>query len=117
MRVRRQKKTIRKDVKPATETAEEIKTPLPQGEPLPESGLFRGPLRFMRKVLDNPNLGFQIMVIILTLASDNIKMERRIEGMTTTVDKIRNITDVLNNTMGSVKVASEAPRKIRQLLE
>ncbi|WP_371369582.1 hypothetical protein [Sporomusa rhizae] len=35
--------------------------------------------------------------------------------MSTTVDKIRNMTDVINNTMKSVKVASEAPKQIRSL--
>jgi len=75
------------------------------------------PMRFVRKILDNPNFSFQLMVIILTLASDNVQMDRRIEGMTTTVDKVRNIADVINNTMNSVKAAAEAPKTIRRLLE
>lgn len=72
---------------------------------------------FLESILNNPNLAIQIMVIILTMSSENMQMERRIEGVTTTVEKIRNVADVLNNTMNSVKVAAETPRKIRQLLE
>lgn len=72
---------------------------------------------FFKNILSNPNLGFQIMVIILTIASENVQMDRRIAGMTTTVEKIRNITEVIGATMTSVKAASEAPKKIRQMLE
>lgn len=75
------------------------------------------PMRVIRKILDNPNFSFQIMVIILTLASENVQMDRRIEGMTTTVDRVRSIAEVINNTMQSVKVAAEAPKTIRRLLE
>lgn len=73
--------------------------------------------RFFKSILSNPNLGFQVMVIILTLASENVQMDRRIEGMTTTVEKIRNITEVINHTMTSVRAAAEGPKKIRQMLE
>lgn len=73
--------------------------------------------RFFKSILSNPNLGFQLMVIILTIASENVQMDRRIAGMTTTVEKIRNITEVIGATMTSVKAASEAPKKIRQMLE
>lgn len=75
------------------------------------------PMRVIRKILDNPNFSFQLMVIILTLASENVQMDRRIEGMTTTVDRVRSIAEVINNTMQSVKVAAEAPKTIRRLLE
>lgn len=75
------------------------------------------PMRVIRKILDNPNFSFQLMVIILTLASENVQMDRRIEGMTSTVDRVRNIAEVINNTMQSVKVAAEAPKTIRRLLE
>jgi hypothetical protein len=75
------------------------------------------PMRVIRKILDNPNFSFQLMVIILTLASENVQMDRRIEGMTSTVDRVRSIAEVINNTMQSVKVAAEAPKTIRRLLE
>lgn len=77
----------------------------------------QSPMRFIRRVLDNPNFSFQLMVIILTLASENVQMDRRIDGMTSTVDRVRNIAEVINNTMNSVKVAAEAPKTIRRLLE
>ena len=77
----------------------------------------RGPAALFRKMMTNPNLNVQLMVIVLTLASDNFPMDRSIDSMSSTVDKIRNITDVINNTMQSVKVAAEAPKQIRRLFE
>jgi hypothetical protein len=75
-----------------------------------KSGLFR-------TIISNPNFAFQIMTIVLTLASDNVSMDRRIDTMTSKIDAIRGIADVINNTMQSVKVASEAPKHIRKLLQ
>ncbi|WP_434133037.1 hypothetical protein KIAC18_000742 [Sporomusa sphaeroides] len=77
----------------------------------------RGPAAMLRKMMQNPNLNVQMVVILLTLASENFSMDRRIDSMSSTVDKIRNITDVIENTMQSVKVASEAPKQIRRLFE
>lgn len=71
----------------------------------------------IRRIINNPNLAFQIMVIVLTLASDNLRMDRRIDTMTTKIDSIRGIAEVINNTMQSVKVAAEAPKHIRKLLQ
>lgn len=79
--------------------------------------IVRDNLGFLRRIVSNPNFAFQIMVIILTLASDNVRMDRRIDTMTTKIDAIRGIADVINNTMQSVKVASEAPKHIRKLLQ
>lgn len=77
----------------------------------------RSPGAFFRKMITNPNLNVQLMTIVLTLASGNFPMDRGIDSMSSTVDKIRNITDVINNTMQSVKVATEAPKQIRRLFE
>ena len=71
----------------------------------------------LRRIINNPNFAFQIMVIVLTLASDNFRMDRRIDTMTTKIDSIRGIAEVINNTMQSVKVAAEAPKHIRKLLQ
>lgn len=73
--------------------------------------------RFIQKFIENPNLIVQLLVIVFTLTSENDQMDRKFEGVSNTVDKIKNITDILNSTMRSVKVAAEAPEKIRQLLE
>ena len=66
---------------------------------------------------NNPNLSMQIMVILISLTSDNIKMDRRIDGMTSTIDKVRNITELVNNGMKSMKMVSEVPKSIRRILE
>lgn len=76
-----------------------------------------GPGNFLRRIINNPNFSFQAVIILLTLFSDNFPMERHLNGITTTVDKIRNVTEVVNSTMQSLKVASEAPRHIRKMLE
>ncbi len=75
------------------------------------------PGQLFRQIVSNPNFGFQLMVILLTLTSGNVQMDRRIDGVTSTVDKIRSITEVVNSSMQSLKVASEAPKHIRRLLE
>ncbi len=75
------------------------------------------PFKKIRQLLKNPNLNMQIMMILLSLTSDNIAMDRRIDGMTMAIDKVRNITELVNNGMQSMKVASEVPKSIRRLLE
>lgn len=71
----------------------------------------------IRKIINNPNIAFQVMVIIITLAADNVRMDRRIDNMTSTIDTIKNVTEVINNTMRSIKVAAEAPKQIRNLIQ
>ncbi|MDF2873504.1 MAG: hypothetical protein K0R22_187 [Sporomusa sp.] len=98
-----------KDVKEQPET-------LPAAVPKKQSTA-RGPAALFRKVIENPSFNVQLMVILLTLASENFSMDRRLDSMTSTVDKIRNVTDVINSTMQSVKVATDAPNQIRRLFE
>lgn len=70
----------------------------------------------IQKIIQNPNFIVQLLVIVFTLTSENDQMDRKFEGVNSTVDKIKNITDILNRTLQSVKVAAEAPEKIRQIL-
>lgn len=73
--------------------------------------------RLMRRITTDPDLSIQLIVIFLTLASDNMGMDRRIDTMTAKVDAVRNISEVLTNTMRSLKTATQAPEQIRRLLE
>ena len=75
------------------------------------------PFGFIHHIIDNPNFALQIIVILITLTSENMQMDRRIAGMTTTVDKVKGITEVINSTMQSIRAATEAPKQIRRLLE
>lgn len=75
------------------------------------------PFKMIRQLMGNPNFNMQLMVILLSLTSDNIQMDRRIDGMTTTVEKVRNITELVNNGVQSMKVVAEVPKSIRRLLE
>lgn len=75
------------------------------------------PMKMIKQLMSNPNFNMQIMVILLSLTSDNMQMDRRIDGMTTTIDKVRNITELVNNGMQSMKMVSEVPKSIRRILE
>lgn len=75
------------------------------------------PFKMIRQIISNPNFNMQLMVILLSLSSDNLQMDRRIDGMTTTIDKVRNITELVNNGMQSMKMVSEVPKSIRRILE
>jgi hypothetical protein len=81
------------------------------------SNVINVPASLFRKIVQNPNFSSQMMVIVFSLLSDNVPMARPLENMSTAIDKARNISDVLSNTMQSVKVATEVPKQIRQLMQ
>lgn len=82
-----------------------------------KDGRTGGPFNMIKQLMSNPNFNMQIIVILLALTSDNLQMDRRIDGMTTTIDKVRNITELVNNGMKSMRMVSEVPKSIRQILE
>ena len=69
------------------------------------------------RIIANPNFSYQIVVIMITLLSDNVPLDGKIRHMSTSIDKFRNIVDVLNNTVGAIKTASDAPRQIRGIIK
>ena len=71
----------------------------------------------LNRIIANPNLSYQIVVIIITLLSDNVPLDGKIKNMSTSIDKFRNVVDVLNNTVGAIKTASDAPRQIRGIIK
>lgn len=73
--------------------------------------------RQLSKIFSNPDLSLQIATIVLTLISERTEMDKRIANMSTAVSKIQGMAEIINNTMNSVKVAADAPRNIRRLLE
>jgi len=75
------------------------------------------PASLFRKIITNPNFNSQLMITLLTFASDNVQMDRRIDTMGNAVDKLRNISDVINNSMQSLRAAAETPKQIRRLLD
>jgi hypothetical protein len=72
-----------------------------------------GTIQGIRK---NPDFMMQLAIILLTLTNNNGSMNRNISSITTTIDTMRNVTEVLNGTMQSLRAAAEAPTNIRQLL-
>lgn len=75
------------------------------------------PLRMLKRIVSNPDFGYQCMVVLLSLTQNNVSMDRRIDTMTSSIDTLRNITGVLTNATQSLKTAAEAPRQIRRLVK
>ncbi len=71
----------------------------------------------LRRVISNPEFPVQLMMVLLTMSSGNVRMDRKIDTMSTTVETVRNITNLLTNTMQSLKTAAEAPKQIRRMLQ
>ena len=90
-------------------TSEEAKVPEPV-RPDAISGL-------LRRVINNPEFPVQLMMVMLTMSSGNVRMDRKIDTMSATVETVRNITNLLTNTMQSLKTAAEAPQQIRRMLQ
>lgn len=87
---------------------------LNQAEPVNKKN---SPASLVRRIVNNPDFSFQMVIVLLTLLGDNVPMDRHLNGITSTIDKIRNVTEVVNHSMQSLKSAAEAPRNIRKLLE
>lgn len=85
-------------------------------EPVNPMSSFKPLKRLIRQVVSSPNFGPQLLAILMTLTADDFKMDRRIDNMSSSLDTLRNITNVVNNTMNSLKSAAEAPRQIRRLV-
>lgn len=83
-------------------------------KPVTKSSL---PLRMLKRIVSNPDFGYQCMVVLLALTQNNVSMDRRIDTMTSSIDTLRNITGVLTNATQSLKTAAEAPRQIRRLVK
>ncbi|MDT8900987.1 hypothetical protein [Anaeroselena agilis] len=75
------------------------------------------PLRMLKRIVSNPDFGYQCMVVLLGLTQNNVSMDRRIDTMSSSIETLRNITGVLTNATQSLKTAAEAPRQIRRLVK
>lgn len=73
--------------------------------------------KLLRTIVNNPEFPVQLMMIMLTMSTGHIPMDRKIDSMSTTVETVRNITNLLTNTMQSLKTAAEAPQQIRRMLQ
>lgn len=75
------------------------------------------PLKKFQKIFRDPDFGIRMMTMFLTMRPDNVRMERRINTMNSSMEKVRNLTELINTTMQSLKIAAEAPRQIKRLLK
>jgi hypothetical protein len=116
LRLRRYKKVCT-DAFTESKREEEKTAPAKKNTVNAASFKLRNPFGIVNRVINNPNFNFQLMVIALTLLSDNVPIDARLNGITSSVEKIRSVTEVVNNTMQSLKVAAEAPKNIRRLIE
>jgi len=112
--MRGRRKAKRSAEETAGDKAGEIKIKL--AKPVKTSPVKR-PAKMLKRMITNPNFGYQCMVILLSLAQGNVQMDRHIDAMTSSVETLRNITGVINNAMQSLKTAAEAPKQIRSLIE
>lgn len=74
-------------------------------------------LNTMRGLLANPDFPIQLAIVILTVSSNHIRMDRRIDSMNTTVETVRGITNLLTNSMELLKNAADTPQQIRRMLK
>ncbi len=112
MRVKRRHKRTADTAEPKLKNEEKVKV----AEPVNPMSSFKPIKRLIRQVVSSPNFGYQFLAILMTLTADDFKMDRRIDTMSSSLDTLRNITNVVNNTMNSLKSAAEAPRQIRRLV-
>ena len=75
------------------------------------------PARKFQKLFRDPNFGIQLMTVLLTMNPNNVHMERRIDTMSSSMEKVRTLTELINNTMRTLKSAAETPQQIKRLLK
>lgn len=92
-----------------TKTSEDVKV----AEPVEKSAI----PHLLRTIVNNPEFPIQLMMVMLTMSTGHIPMDRKIDTMSTTVETVRNITNLLTTTMQSLKTAAEAPQQIRRMLK
>ena len=75
------------------------------------------PMQIIKNMTSTPDLGIQIVLILLTLTSENMRMDKRIDNMSVSIDKIRNVNEVINNSIQSLKVITELPKNVRHIMK
>ena len=75
------------------------------------------PMQIIKNMISTPDLGIQIVLILLTLTSENMRMDKRIDNMSVYIDKIRNVNEVINNSIQSLKVITELPKNVRHIMK
>lgn len=75
------------------------------------------PFRLLESITQNPEVSTKLLLIFFALAGDNLRMDRRIDTVATSIDKVRNVTEVVQTAMQSLKTAAEAPNHIRRLFQ
>jgi hypothetical protein len=74
------------------------------------------PKRFIRQIVNNPDFTYQALMVLMTVTSgDNMRMDQRLETVSTSVEKVKNATEVIGSTMKSLRAAAEAPRHMRKI--
>lgn len=110
MRIRRMEKTETQEQAQSAVPARIAENPRAGRQRSSPSGLLQG-------VLQNPNLGIQLVIVFLALVSENKQMDHRLETVSSTAEKIGSIAGVLTSTLTSVRDAAEGTKKIRKILE
>ena len=73
---------------------------------------------FWRRIADNPNFGYQMAVILLSLgSSENVSLDRRIDAMTTQVTQLKGMAEAVTNAMQALHTVAELPRNIKRIIQ
>jgi hypothetical protein len=76
------------------------------------------PMRLLRDVVNKPEFSYQAFMLLMTFANnDHMRIDQQIATVSTTVEKVKNATEVIGSTMKSLQAAAEAPRHIRKLFD
>lgn len=75
------------------------------------------PMDMVKRVISNPNFNMQVLLILMTLSSEDMRMDRKLDNMSVTMEKLRNINEVITSSMQSLKMITEVPKNVRKILE
>lgn len=70
-----------------------------------------------RRITENPNFGYQLAVILLSLGSENVKMDRRIDAMTTHMAQVKGMTEAVTNAMQALRTVTDLPRNVKRIMD
>lgn len=70
-----------------------------------------------RRIVENPNLGHQLIIILLALGSENMRVDKRIDVMTTRVEQVKGMAEMVANAMQALRTVSELPRNIKRIIQ
>lgn len=72
---------------------------------------------FINGIISNPSFNVQMALILLTLTSENVRMDRRINNMSASIEKIRNVNEVISSSIQSLRMIADLPKNVKRIIE